>query len=139
MNQKEDCLFCKIVRGEIPSHKVYEDEAFVAFLDINPVNPGHTLIVPKEHSENILDMSEAPLTGIGAIIQKIARAVKTATEADGINVTMNNGQAAGQLVPHAHTHVIPRISADGYEQWKGKVKPTDEEFTATKEKIIENL
>ncbi len=119
-----DCLFCKIVAGEIPTEKVYEDAYTFAFLDINPNNFGHTLVLPKEHSENIFDTSEEILRHMHASAQKIARALKQ-TGAEGINIISNNGPAAGQVIFHAHIHVIPRYRDDGFKHWAQK-KYTDE-------------
>ncbi len=115
-----DCIFCKIIKGEIPSAKVYEDDKVMAFLDIQPVNEGHTLVVPKRHHEDLFDLPEEFLSsGLGAI-KKIATAVKKAVDADGINIGMNNGRAAGQAVFHAHFHVIPRFKNDRLKEWKRK-------------------
>jgi len=117
-------LFKKIISGEIPCEKVYEDDQAFAFLDIVPTNPGHVLVVPKVWSENILDTHPETLAHVIKVVQKIAIAVKQATGADGINVHQNNQEAAGQKVFHLHFHVIPRYHHDGYELWHGK--PTDE-------------
>lgn len=115
-----DCLFCKIVAGEVPVEKVYEDEDILAFLDIKPINPGHTLIIPKEHYENIFDAPEAVFEKMATGTKKMALALKIGLNADNINIGMNNGPFAGQLVPHAHIHVMPRHEGDGYEAWHGK-------------------
>ena len=90
-----DCVFCKIAQGKIPSDKIYEDDNFFAFLDINPNNPGHALIIPKNHYENIYTAPDEILCDIGPIIKKIAIAVKKGINADGINIIMNNDSAAG--------------------------------------------
>ena len=121
-----ECVFCKIVKGEIPSDKVYEDDNFFAFLDINPNNPGHSLIIPKNHYENIYNLSDEILKNIAPLIKKIAIAVKNGVNADGINIIMNNDGAAGQVVPHAHFHIIPRFADDGYKHWPGKSFPKEE-------------
>ncbi len=113
----DDCIFCKIVKGEIPSSKIYEDDEFLAFLDIAPVNPGHTLIVPKIHCKDLLDFPKAEEADLMEFIKKVARAVKKATKADAFNLGMNNGEASGQIVPHAHLHIIPRFSNDGFKHW----------------------
>ena len=117
----KDCLFCKIVNKEIPSNFLYENENVVAFLDIQPNNPGHTLIVPKEHSRNIFDIKESTLRELIVGVKKMAKAVKGGVEADGINIAMNNEPAAGQFVFHAHIHIIPRFSDDGYKHWPHKL------------------
>ncbi len=112
-----DCIFCKIVKGEIPCQKVYEDKDVIAFLDIAPVNKGHTLVVPKHHCVNLLDMPEKDLVACAKVLQKVALAVKEGVKAEGINLGMNNEKAAGQYVFHAHFHIIPRFSHDGLKHW----------------------
>ena len=130
-----DCLFCKITAGEVPSAKVYEDEHAFAFLDIEPNNPGHTLLVPKTHARNILDIGEETLCGIMPALKKLSRAVKDAVSADGLNISMNNESAAGQIVPHAHIHIIPRFSDDGHRHFEKRPYKNDEEMNAVAEKI----
>ena len=128
-----DCIFCKIVAGEIPSFKVYEDERIVAFLDIRPVNPGHTLIVPKTHSKNIFDIVAEDWTAIADVARILAIAIEKAVSADGINIAMNNRPDAGQLVDHAHVHLIPRKKGDGLKLWPQHPYPEGEaEKTAEK-------
>ncbi|MBW2990958.1 HIT family protein [Candidatus Woesearchaeota archaeon] len=114
------CIFCKIVKGEIPSNKIYEDNEFLAFLDIAPVNPGHALVIPKLHCKNLLDFPKAEETDLLEFIKKVAKAVVKATKAEGFNLGMNNGRVAGQLVDHAHFHIIPRFSGDGCKHWPKK-------------------
>ncbi|MEN9604611.1 MAG: hypothetical protein RJB39_296 [Candidatus Parcubacteria bacterium] len=110
-----NCLFCKIVRGEVPSVKLYEDEETLAFLDIHPNNRGHALVVPKTHFENIYGLPAETLCRIALTSQKVATALKNAVDADGINIVMNNESAAGQMIWHSHTHIIPRQNEDkGY-------------------------
>ncbi|MGT2906723.1 HIT family protein [Streptococcus dentiloxodontae] len=109
-----DCLFCKIIAGEIPSSKVYEDEQVLAFLDISQATKGHTLIIPKEHVRNVLDMSTQTAELLFSRVPKIARAVQKATQAVGMNILNNNEEIAGQTVFHAHVHLIPRYGkSDG--------------------------
>ena len=108
-----DCVFCKIVAGELPSERVYEDEATVAFLDINPIAPGHTLVVPKAHCENLLDAPAGVLAAVVGAAQKVAPAVMKATGAEGFNFFQFNGSCAGQVVMHLHFHIIPRRPGDG--------------------------
>lgn len=112
-----DCLFCKIVRGEIPAERMYEDGETVAFLDIRPNNPGHTLVIPKEHAANIYEISEGSLCAVMRAAKRLAVAVKQGVSADGVNIAMNNDSAAGQVIFHAHVHVIPRFANDGYAHW----------------------
>lgn len=114
-----DCVFCKIVKGEIPADKVYEDENFLGFLDITPVNPGHVLLIPKAHYENLYDLPDEVLSKMAPLVKKLAIAVKNGVNADGINIGMNNERPAGQLVNHAHFHIMPRFSNDNYRHWHG--------------------
>ena len=107
-----DTIFLKIISGEIPSEKIYEDEHTFSFLDINPNNKGHALVVPKTKYRNILDIDEETFAHMARTAVKVARAVKKATNADGVNITMNNEPEAGQEVFHAHLHVIPRFKGD---------------------------
>ncbi|MBI2030977.1 HIT family protein [Candidatus Kaiserbacteria bacterium] len=112
-----NCLFCKIVRGEIPIFKVYEDDATLAFLDIHPVAPGHTLVVPKTHATNIFDISSESWAAVAEITRKVAIAIERALEADGVNLMMNNREHAGQIIEHPHVHLIPRFKGDGLKLW----------------------
>jgi len=112
-----DCIFCKIVAGEIPADKIYEDDQVVAFLDIRPVSRGHALVVPKIHTADILSTNEAMLAAAMARVKKIAEGVVAATGAAGFNLGVNNGAAAGQVVFHLHFHIIPRFSNDGLKPW----------------------
>lgn len=114
-----DCIFCKIVKGEIPSTKVYENEHVLGFLDIAPVNIGHSLVIPKQHYENIYEAPEEIMCEMMKAAKKVAIAVKN-LPADGVNVTMNNDRHAGQVIFHAHIHVIPRYKEDNFGLWKGE-------------------
>ena len=134
-----DCLFCKIAAGGIPAAKVYEDEHSVAFLDIQPNNPGHTLLVPKTHARNIFDIPESTLCGIMPALKKLARAVKEAVSADGLNIAMNNEPAAGQIILHAHIHIIPRFANDGHRHFEKRPYKSDEEMNEVAEKIRARL
>lgn len=134
----KDCLFCKIVAGKIPSTKIYEDKSVYAFLDINPVSPGHTLVIPKIHTPNIYEAPDNELKNIVPILKKIAKAVKAAVKADGVNVTFNNDPAAGQVIFHLHAHIIPRFDGDGHDSWKqGAYKSNEQEKMGEKiEKML---
>ena len=112
-----DCIFCQIVAGELPSSKIYEDDELLAFLDIHPVNTGHILLIPKTHSENLLDTPDEVLAKMSAVSKILARAAVAATKAGGFNLSTNNGRAAGQDVLHLHFHIIPRHSHDGHKAW----------------------
>jgi len=107
-----DCIFCKILAGEIPCSKVFEDEHFIAFLDIRPVHKGHVLLVPKKHFVNIFDTPDTEAEKIYKAAQKITKAVSEATGCDGVNLVQNNNAAAGQEVFHSHLHIIPRYTDD---------------------------
>ena len=108
----EDCIFCKIVRGEIPSFKVYENEQVFAFEDINPISLGHTLIVPKNHAENLWEITSDDLSAIHLASKKIARALRKAIDAAGIACLQLNGREVNQVVMHYHLHLIPRSQND---------------------------
>ena len=129
-----DCLFCKIVSGEIPCYKVYEDENFLAFLDINPVNLGHTLIIPKKHSANILEIDEKLAKEIMPVIQRLSKKIKTVLSCDGINILINSEAGAGQIIFHTHIHIIPRFKDDDLQHWPSK-KFSPEEFLTTTKKL----
>ena len=114
----DDCVFCKMVAGEIPVAKVYENETVLAFLDIGPVSDGHTLVIPKQHCRNVHECDPEILAQMGSCLGKIAGAVAEAMDADGYNVLCNNGRAASQVVEHVHFHIIPRRMGDGvFTQW----------------------
>ncbi|HEX9261418.1 MAG TPA: HIT family protein [Candidatus Bathyarchaeia archaeon] len=106
----ELCPFCQIIRGEAPYHSVFEDETTIAFLSNRPVNPGHTLVVPKKHHENIHQMSDEEIAHIFNIVRRVAEAISKALAPEGIRIVQNNGEAAGQVIPHLHVHVIPMDS-----------------------------
>ena len=109
----QDCIFCKIVKQEIPCAEVYADERTLAFLDIGPIARGHTLIIPKAHYLNLWEVPGELAKDLLATMQKVGRALMQTTKATGMNVVMNNYESAGQVVPHAHWHLIPRIEGDG--------------------------
>lgn len=104
----EDCLFCKIIKGEIPCHKIYEDENVLAFLDINANPVGHTLVIPKSHYVNILDVQESDLINVICAVKKVANHYVDNKNATGFNLQVNNGKSAGQEVAHLHFHILPR-------------------------------
>jgi len=139
---EEECLFCKIARDEIPSQKVYEDSDFIAFLDINPRNPGHTLVMPKRHYETILEMPDHEVAEIFKVVKKMAIAVKKGMNADGISIGQSNERAAGQVIPHVHFHVIPRFASEGppgLESILPAKKLTKEIFDETVRRITSHI
>lgn len=109
----DDCIFCKIIAGDIPARTVYEDDDVLAFLDANPLARGHTLVVPKSHHERIDDLPAADREIVFETLGRLAPTVEAAVDADGINVGMNDGEAAGQEIPHVHGHLVPRFEGDG--------------------------
>ncbi len=113
------CLFCKILNKEISADFVYEDEKVAAFLDINPVNPGHVLVLPKIHVEQLHDLDDEYILPVMQVIKKTMKALLAQENVDGINIGQNNYTAAGQVVPHVHFHVIPRKTGDGHRHWPG--------------------
>ncbi|MCD4759621.1 HIT family protein [archaeon] len=130
----KDCIFCKIVNKEIPSKIIYEDEHALAFLDIEPVNVGHTLVVPKKHFETIDKMDKEEYDKLSEAILKISKGIMCL--ADGLNVMQNNKEIAGQAVPHVHFHLIPRYNDDGYRfDWKKDEDVTEKENNEFLEKI----
>jgi len=129
----ERTIFEKIIAREIPATIIYEDEDTLAFLDIAPNNPGHTLVIPKEHSRNMLDITESSWLAVMRTVHKLAPIIKEAVEADGINIAMNNEPDAGQVVFHSHVHIIPRHKGDGFTHFPpGTYEPGEEETIATK-------
>lgn len=108
-----NCIFCKIANGEIPSTTVYEDDMFRVILDLSPATKGHALILPKQHMANIYEMDEITAQKVFVLASHIAKAMKKALNCDGINIVQNNGEAAGQTVFHFHMHIIPRYINDG--------------------------
>lgn len=130
--REDNCIFCKIMAGEIPSRVVYEDEDFKAMLDIDPATKGHTLIIPKNHYSNVLDLGETETARVLTVAKKIATRMMEALDCDGVNLVQNNGEAAGQTVDHFHLHVIPRYENDPDKTICGWSHQsfTDEEFDA---------
>ncbi|TFG08737.1 MAG: HIT family protein [Promethearchaeota archaeon] len=111
MNE-DDCIFCKIVRNEIPSKVVYEDDRNLAFLDIYPILKGHTIVIPKNHYKNLEDIPESSFLETYKVVKKIAKLLHDKLEIEGYNVLQNNFRAAGQVIPHFHIHIIPREKND---------------------------
>lgn len=122
----QETIFTKILSREVPAEIVYETPEVLAFLDIRPDNPGHTLVIPKKPSVNLLDIDPAAWAQVTEAVRVLAPILKEAVGADGINLMMNNGEAAGQLVAHTHVHLIPRFKDDGYTHWEGRPYPEGE-------------
>jgi len=137
----ENCIFCKIIKGEIPSYKVFENDKVIVILDINPANKGHLLVIPKSHSETIFDINEEDFIEVMKVVKKLSRIFE---DYDGLNILQNNKEQAGQVVKHYHVHLIPREKGDEtrvFFKWIPK-KLSQQEFEEIKEelkKIIELL
>jgi len=127
MSSGSDSIFTRIIKGEIPCQRVFENEYLLAFLDINPLAEGHTLVVPKEQVERLEDLSPESAAEMGRWLGRIARWVLAATGAEGYNVLQNNGRVAGQEVPHVHFHIIPRRAGDGLG-YRWNARPADPQY-----------
>ncbi len=135
-----DCIFCKIVKGEIPSTRLYEDPHVLVFMDINPVVKGHALVIPKSHHDPLMATPPEVLQKLIVVVQLIAQAQMKGLQADGINVSQANGTVAGQVVPHIHFHVIPRFSTDGYHgNWIPKKYDSPEELNSIAARIRQSI
>lgn len=135
----QECIFCKIIAGQIPCAKIYENEHVLAFLDVGPISEGHTLVVHKQHTDSVAETSPVILQQIAEVLPAIAKAVKNAMGADGYNVLCNNGTAAGQVVEHLHFHIIPRKANDGvFNRWPSFQYPLGRAEEILK-KIVQNL
>ena len=131
-----DCIFCKIIAGEIPSSKVYEDDHAIAILDITQVTPGHTLLIPKEHHRNVLAMDSEATGQLFSLVPQIAHKILNATGAQGINIVNNNEEVAGQTVFHTHIHLIPRYeSGDDFDMTFTEHEPDFAKMAELAEKI----
>ena len=136
--EAEECVFCKILSRKAPSHIVYEDAKYIAFLDAFPFSNGHTLVCPKEHGETIWDMEEADIAELFQTASRVSKAVVSAVAADGFRFVQNNGEAANQVVAHVHVHVIP-IKMEERERFMGRRRFPPEEMQATAEAIRAEL
>jgi len=134
--QPGKCIFCAIAKGEIRAKIVYDDAHFSAFLDINPANPGHILVIPKQHYEVLPQIPDELLGAYMKLLKILAAAVFEATQAQGVNIIQNNGAVAGQAVPHVHIHIIPRFENDGIKlNWDAK-KVTDKQLENIQSRIV---
>ncbi|MBB6449534.1 histidine triad (HIT) family protein [Geomicrobium halophilum] len=140
MSNQSDCIFCKIVQGEIPSSKIYEDEEAVAFLDLSQVTKGHTLLIPKDHQENIFSLNEETAAKLFSKVPEIARALKKTFNCDGLNIVNNNGEKADQSIFHYHLHFIPRYGDDILYHWvDNSDKYTTEDLQSYAQDVKANL
>ena len=136
----ENCIFCKIIAGKIPSTKIYEDDLIMAFLDIAPINPGHILIIPKEHHTGSSTIPEDVAGRMFRVGSRIGVALKRALDYDGFNLHLADGTCAGQVVMHAHLHVVPRGAEDGFHwNWRQLSYADDAEITDKAQQIIAKL
>ncbi len=132
----ENCIFCKIAAGEIPSNTIYEDDSFRVILDLGPATKGHALVLPKNHYANLFEIPEDVLADAAKVAKKVAGTMKEKLSCDGLNLVQNNGEAAGQTVMHFHLHIIPRYANDGQHiLWK-PTSPSPEELAAIKDTIV---
>lgn len=131
-----DCIFCKIVQGEIPSKTIYEDEKFRVILDLGPAARGHALILPKEHAANIYELPDETAAAAFVLGKKMAVIMRDKLKCDGLNLVQNNGETAGQTVNHFHLHVIPRYKDDGQQIGWVHGEPSQEELEAVRKEII---
>lgn len=129
--KKDDCIFCKIAAGEIPSKTLYEDENFRVILDLSPATKGHALILPKDHANNLYELSEETAAKVLVVAKQMATRMKEKLGCDGLNLVQNNGEVAGQTVLHFHMHMIPRYKEDGQ-----KINWTPGEVT---QEVLENI
>lgn len=137
--KEENCIFCKIANGEIPSKSIYEDEDFNVILDLGPATRGHALILPKEHAANLFELPDETAQKIMVLAKKLGRQMMENLKADGLNLVQNNGEAAGQTVHHFHLHLIPRYQDDGQHiLWEPK-ESAPEQLEEIKNTILKNI
>ncbi len=134
--KRDDCIFCKIANGEIPSKTLYLDENFRVILDLAPATRGHALILPREHAADLFELPEETAAGALAVAKKVAVNMLEKLQCDGLNLVQNNGEAAGQTVPHFHIHMIPRYRDDGQQINWVPGESTEEELEAVKKEIV---
>lgn len=133
--KKEDCIFCKLANGDIPTNSVYEDDDYKAILDMGPATKGHTIILPKNHADNLFELSDDDAQKVMMVAKKVATKLTDKLGAEGVNLVQNNGEVAGQTVMHFHLHVIPRYSDDNQKISWNPTEPSAEELKALCEKI----
>ena len=136
--KKDDCIFCKIANGEIPSRTLFEDERFRVILDLGPAAQGHALILPKDHYDDLFEIPEDTAADVMRLAKRMAARVSAALSADGFNLVQNNGEAAGQTVRHFHMHLIPRYKGDGQSIGWVPGEPSAEELDEVLRRIKES-
>ncbi len=134
MRTREGCIFCAIVAGKAPAHRVAEDEHALAFMDIFPVSDGHTLVIPKDHAQDVFEMQDAPMRAVAALARRVARAIRAEIAPDGLAVYQANGEAAGQTVWHYHQHLLPRRQGEAMS-FHGRRKAEDARLRAIAAKL----
>ncbi len=138
----EGCIFCRIVQGEIPSRKVFEDFYTLAMLDVSPLAPGHTLIIPKAHINRVEDLSPEASKALFSTVQRLTGPVRRSVNAQALTIGINDGREAGQVIPHVHVHIIPRTQSDGggtvHSIMIRKPRLTENEMARIAEKILED-
>ena len=140
MSEETNCIFCKIIRGEIPSAKIYEDDLIYAFLDISPINWGHVLVIPRQHWVGSSEIAEDVAGRMFRVGSRIGVALKRSLDYDGFNLHLADGACAGQVVMHAHLHVVPRGADDGFRwNWRQMQYSSDSARTEILNKIVEKL
>lgn len=133
--KRDDCIFCKIANGEIPSRTLYEDKTFRVILDLGPATKGHALMIPKDHADDLYDLPDQTASAALVLAKKMMLRMKDRLQCDGFNIVQNNGESAGQTVRHFHIHLIPRYVGDGQQiGWK-VTNPSDEELNEIKARI----
>ena len=135
--KKDDCIFCKIANGEIPSKTLYEDEEFRVILDLGPAAKGHALLMPKEHAANLYELPDSTAAKVLVLAKKMATQMTEKLQSDGFNLVQNNGEVAGQTVHHFHLHLIPRYADDGQQINWVPGKPSQEELESVRKQIVE--
>lgn len=129
-----ECIFCEIIAGRKEAHVIYEDNAYIAIMDRYPIQVGHSLVMPRDHHERIIDMPAESVSSLFAKVPLVAKAVLQATGADGFHIGQNNGKAANQIIPHVHVHIIPRYEKMG-NPWKKRTIASDEDLKKLSYKI----
>lgn len=135
--KKDNCIFCKIANGEIPSKTLYEDECFRVILDLSPATRGHALILPKDHAASLYDLPDETAAAVLVLAKKMAVTISERLECDGLNLVQNNGEVAGQTIPHFHLHMIPRYVDDGQTLGWVPREVSQEELEEIRKKVTE--